>query len=151
MTSALQCNCLRLPLAAVSATHHAANSLRWRLRLPLCGASAFCLLVPPRCVDASCCPPAHSPLPLAMPPPLVATLPCIAPLSFGWLLHFPAPQPLPLVVPPTGASALPFITPQPFVTPLLFGWLSCCPVPQPPSCRNSPWCLGLCLLLIPCL
>jgi hypothetical protein len=43
-TSALR-QCLHLPLAAISATHHAANSLRWRLRLPFWGASAFCLLV----------------------------------------------------------------------------------------------------------
>ena len=40
-----------------------------------------------------------------MPPPLVTTLPHVAPLSFGWLSHFPAPQPLPLVAPPPGASA----------------------------------------------
>ena len=39
-----------------------------------------------------------------MPPPIVTTLPRIAPLLFG-LLHFPAPQPLLLVVPPPGASA----------------------------------------------
>ena len=29
---------------------------------------------------------------------------CIVPLSFGWLLHYPAPQPLPFVVPPPSAS-----------------------------------------------
>ena len=40
-----------------------------------------------------------------MPPPLVTTLPCVAPLSFGWLSHFPAPQPLPFVAPPPGALA----------------------------------------------
>ena len=40
-----------------------------------------------------------------MPPPLVTTLPCVVPLSFGWLSHFPVPQPLPLVAPPPGALA----------------------------------------------
>ena len=47
----------------------------------------------------------------------------IAPLSFGWLLHFLAPQPLPLVV---SAQRLgpPFITPPPFVTTISLRWLS---------------------------
>ena len=103
-TSALR-QCLRLPLAAISVTHHAANSLHWCLQLPFCGTSAFCLLAPPCCAAAFCCPLAHSPPPLAMPPPLVTTLPCVAPLLVGWLLLFPAPQPLPLVAPPPGASA----------------------------------------------
>ena len=44
----------------------------------------------------------------------------------------------------------PFIASPPFVEPFLFGWLPRCPVLQPPSCRNSAWCLGLCLLLFPC-
>ena len=94
-----------LPLAAVSATYHAANSLRWRLRLPFCVASAFCLLASSCCAAASCCPPAHSPPPLAVPPPLVTTLPRVVPLSFCWLSHFPAPQPLSLAAPPPGALA----------------------------------------------
>ena len=41
----------------------------------------------------------------SMPLPLVTTLPCLVPLLFGWLLHFPVPQPLPLVASPLGASA----------------------------------------------
>ena len=45
------------------------------------------------------------PLPLAVPLPLVTALPCVAPLLFGWLLHFPAPQTLSLVAPLPGVSA----------------------------------------------
>ena len=59
-------------------------------------------------------------------------------LSLSSRLH-PAPWPPP------------FITPPPFIAPLSFGWLSRCPAPQPSSCRNSAWCLGLHLLLHPCL
>ena len=98
-------SCRRTSQHTHTHTHHAANSLHWHLRLPFCGASAFCLLAPPRCAATSCCPPAYSPPPLAMPQPLVTTLPRVMPLSFGWLLHFPAPQPLPLVAPLPGPSA----------------------------------------------
>ena len=142
-TSALR-QCLCLLFAAVSATHHSANSLRWcwRLRLLFCSTSAFCQLAPPCCAAASCCPPAHSPPSLAVPPPLVTTLPWLHPsrlvgccisqrLSLSLLLRLrPVPRPPP------------FITSQPFVPPLSFGWLLRCPAPQPPSCCNSAWCLG---------
>ena len=84
----------------------------WRL-LPV--------LAPPPCAAASCCPPTHSPPPLAVPSPLGSVGCCIskrlslfllsrlqpapqpppfitpqlfvAPLSFDWLSHCPAPQP----------------------------------------------------------
>ena len=139
------CWCHPLPLAAVSATHCAANSLRWRLRLLFCGAAASCLLGPPvvqgrihlcllPCLRLS------SHLCLALHPLCLVGCCISQSLSRSLLSHHrPVPQPPPFIMHP------------PFVTPLLFSWLSFSPVPQPPSGRNSAWCLGLRLLFCPCL
>ena len=140
--------CHPLLLAAVSAIHRAANSLRWRLRLPFCGASAFCLLAHLLLLStgaftsafcrasASCHTSALRWAPLVR---LVVTFPrvCLRGSLLSRLCLAPRPPP--------------FIMPPPFIAPLLFGWLSHCPASQPPSCCDSAWCLGLRLLLHPCL
>ena len=90
--------------ATVPATQRSAYQLTLLAppRLLFSGPTALCLLVPHCCSAACCPPPAHSPPPLATPPPVVTSLHYVAPLLFGWLLHFPATQPLHLLVPRRG-------------------------------------------------
>ena len=127
---------------AVSVTHRAAYQLTplAPLGLPFSGISALCLLAPLRCATA-CCSPAHSPPPLAAHPPAVTPLPCIAPVSFGWLLHFPAPQPLHHIMPPPGALASAIHHASTFCCTLLVWLVVALPSASPPI-------LLRCLLLL---
>ena len=132
---------LRLPLAAISTTHHAANLLRWCVS----GShSAAPLLFVYCCLLVVLLPVVHQPASLITA--LLVLRPscsvgcCISQCFSLFLLSCLRPVPWPL----------PFIMPQPFIAPVLFSWLSCCSEPQPPSRRNSAWCRGLRLLLVPC-